>query len=75
MAYNSSITQKKSIFKNYIMQLLEETCPFDYDTERKLIYGNSGSKISIRDCVDSYPDDCYCDVSSPRYVLETIVEI
>ena len=75
MANNSSAEQKNPIFKNYIMRVLSETCPFDFDIEHKFIYGDSGSKISIRACVDSYPNDSYCDINSPRYVLETIIEI
>ena len=75
MANEPSITQKNLIFKNYIMRILDETCPFDYDIAHKLIYGDNGSKISIKVCVDSYPDDCYCDTNSPRYVLDTIIEI
>ena len=66
MANNSSAEQKNPIFKNYIMRVLSETCPFDFDIEHKFIYGDSGSKISIRACVDSYPNDSYCDINSPR---------
>lgn len=75
MTNDSSIAQKNSFFKNYIMQLLGETCPFEHDIEHKVIYGDNGSKISLRACVDSYPIDSYCDINSPRHVLETIIEI
>lgn len=75
MANDSLITQTNSAFKNYIMQVLSETCPFDFDIKDKLIYGDHGSKISIRACVDGYPEDSYCDINSPHDVVDTIIEI
>lgn len=72
---SDALSQKNSIFKNYIIALLEETCPFDYELQRKLIYGTNGSRVSIRTFIDSFEYDAYSDVDDAEEVLDTIVEI